>query len=218
MIRLLAFIALFLFASAEAFAQKYWSFEAHGGQVLNVPLPLTIRQEGFPDLHLTARYRAESFVLPVYWDLRLARWVNSKAFELEVIHHKLYLDNTTHEVEKFNISHGFNLIMVNRAIGKNHWRYRLGGGLVLAHPESKIRGQSFGDSNEDFDTSYFAAGPVINLAAGRPVNLGRRFYLDLEAKITAAYANIKIAQGNSEVYNLAIHLVAGPGFRFAASH
>ena len=211
---LTTFLFFLVLLATSLHAQSYWSFEAHGGEVLNLPLPLTIRQDGFKEIQLRARFRSESFILPVYWDLRLSRWKNNKAFELEVIHHKLYLDNTTSEVQKFNISHGFNMIMVNRGIQKNKFRYRLGGGFVLAHPESMIRGKSFGDSTDDFDPGYYISGPVFNLAIGRPVDLTQHFYLDVEAKITAAYSRIRIAEGNSDMYNIAFHLVLGPGFKF----
>ena len=208
------FLFFLILSATSLHAQSFWSFEAHGGKVFNLPLPLIIRQDGFREIQLKARYRSESFILPVYWDLRLSRWKNDKAFELEVIHHKLYLDNTTSEVQKFNISHGFNMIMVNHGIQENKFRYRLGGGFVLAHPESKVRGKSFGDSTDDFDIGYFISGPVLNLAFGRSVDLTQHFYLDVEAKITAAYSRIKIAEGNSDVYNIAFHLVVGSGFKF----
>jgi len=204
-------LLLLLFWSIVANGQSRWSFELHGGEVYNVPMPLKIIQKGFPELKLTARYNTEALTLPVYWDWRLSKWKNNKSWELEAIHHKLYLDNTTEEVEKFNISHGFNMIFVNRGFEKNKLRYRTGLGLVLVHPESKIRGREFGNSTEDWDMGYYLTGPAVNLAINRPLKLGGRFYFNAEGKTTFAYSRIKIADGHANVYNLALHLILGFG-------
>ncbi len=205
------FIALFIDSSN---AQLRWSFELHGGQVFNVPMPLKIRQEGFQDIKLWAIFDAEPFILPVYWDWRFTRWQDEKAWEFEVIHHKLYLSNTTPEIQKYNISHGFNMLMFNRVVQKKFVRIRAGAGVILAHPESKIRGKEFGDTGNDMDMGYFISGPVMNFAVSKPFYLGSRFYINAEAKTTFAYSSIKIANGNSDVYNLAFHLNLGPGVVF----
>ncbi|OFX57938.1 MAG: hypothetical protein A2066_08575 [Bacteroidetes bacterium GWB2_41_8] len=177
-------------------------------------MPLTIRQEGFQDIKLWARFDAEPFVLPVYWDWRFSRWEAGKAWEFEVIHHKLYLSNTTPEIQKYNISHGFNMLMFNRVFQKKFVRVRVGAGVILAHPESKIRGKEFGDTGNDMDMGYFISGPVVNFAVSKPFYLGSRFYINAEVKTTFAYSSIKIANGNSDVYNLAFHLNLGPGVVF----
>jgi len=61
------FIVPFLvFLLPDSQAQSGWSFELHGGEVFNVPMPLTINQHGYPDLKLTARYQTDALTLPVY--------------------------------------------------------------------------------------------------------------------------------------------------------
>jgi hypothetical protein len=213
--RSLIFILSFgLLSLHSAFAQSRWSFELHGGEVYNVSVPLTIRQQGYPDVKLTARYLSEPFTLPIYVDSRLSRWQNGKSWELEFIHHKLYLDNTTPEVQKFNISHGFNMIMINRGFDRKTFYYRAGAGVVLAHPESKIRGKEFGDSADNLDMGYYISGPVLNLSIGKHYRLNNRFYINAEAKTTMAFASIKVADGNADVYSIAFHLILGVGFDF----
>lgn len=208
---LIFIVSIAVFLPFVTFAQTRWSFELHGGQVYNLPMPLLVKQQGYPDLKLTARYFTEPLTLPVYWDMRFSRWQNLKSWEFEVIHHKLYLDNTTPEVQKFNISHGFNMLMVNRGFDKKTFRYRAGAGVVLAHPESNIRGKEFGDTGDDWDLGYYLSGPVLNLAISKPIRLSGRFYLNAEAKTTFAYAHIKVAEGHADVYNLAFHLILGIG-------
>jgi hypothetical protein len=207
--KILFLVFIGIIACRSILAQPHWTFELHSGEVYNVPLPLTIKQQGYPDIKLTARYHSEPFTLPVYWDMRLGHWQSNKSWEFEVIHHKLYLDNTTDEVQKFNISHGFNMVMLNRGFAKRTFRYHAGAGIVLTHPESKIRGKEFGNTGNDWDMGYYLSGPVMNLAISRPIRLGDRLYLNAEAKTTLAYAHIRIAEGHADVYNLAFHLILG---------
>ncbi len=201
----------FILTQTDLNAQSHWTFELHGGEVYNVPLPLTISQQSYPDLKFTAHYNSESLILPVYWDWRFCRWENGKSWEFEVIHHKLYLENITPDVQKFNISHGFNMLLFNRGFDKGSFRYRAGAGLILAHPESTIRGQEFGNSTADWDTGYYISGPVLNLGIGKPIRPDHRLYVNIELKTTFAYSYIKIAHGNAHVYNLALHLNLGFG-------
>ena len=91
---ILSFIVISL---TSTHAQSRWAFELHSGQVYNLPMPLIVRQEGYDNIRLFARYASESFILPVYWDGRFSRWENGKSWELEAIHHKLYLKNTSSE-------------------------------------------------------------------------------------------------------------------------
>jgi hypothetical protein len=213
--RIIPFVLFFLISSLSVlYAQSRWSFEAHGGEVYNLPMPLIIKQQGYSDVKLTAIYHTEALTLPVYWDLRLSRWQKDKSWEFEVIHHKLYLNNTSTEVQKFNISHGFNMLLVNRGFDKKKFHYRAGTGIVLAHPESNIRGKEFGDSGDDFDLRYYISGPIVNFSLGKHYRLNNRFYINAEAKTTLAYAQIKVADGKAEVYNIAFHLILGIGFDF----
>jgi len=175
-------------------------------------MPLTIKQDNYAPVKLQAKFASEPFTLPLYVDSRVIRWKNRKLWEAEFLHHKLYLQNTTPEVEKYNISHGFNMLMINRGFDHQKFQYRFGGGIVLSHPESKIRGKEFGDSDDNWDLGYYISGPVINLALGRQMHLNKRIYINAESKTTLAYGRIKIAEGNSDVYNIAFHLILGIGF------
>ena len=204
-------IVLF-FCCLELHSQGRWSVELMGAGVYNVPMPLTIHQQGQPDIQLTARYRTEPLVLPVYYDARVSRWEEGRSWELEFTHHKLYLNNTTGEVQKFNISHGFNLLMVNRGFDRQEFRYRGGAGVVIAHPESQIRGLAFGSSTDDNDGGYYLTGPVIQASINRPIDLGEHFFINAEARVTFAYASVKVARGNADVYSLVFHLMLGMGW------
>jgi hypothetical protein len=210
--KILFFIVSFLFVSTRVTqAQSQWTFEFQSGGAYNAPMPLKISQQGYPNIKLTANYHTEALTLPVYMDVRLGRWQNHRSWELEFIHHKLYLDNTTSEVQKFNLSHGFNMVFLNRGFNQKTFRYHAGIGIVITHPESKIRGKDFGDSENTWDLGYYLSGPVINLAISKPIWLGNRFFINTEAKTTFAYTSVKVAQGRADVFNLAFHLILGVG-------
>lgn len=206
-------LSFILILTNAGYAQSEWSFEVHVGEVFNVPLPLSIVQNGYPKINMTARFRTEAFTPPIYWDWRISHWKGQRSWELEVIHQKLYLKNTTSEVQKFNISHGFNLLMINRGFDKGKFRLRTGAGIVLAHPESKIRGMEFGNTSDDFDMGYFISGPAANFALSKPIRINNRFFVNTEAKTTLAWSRVKIAGGHAEVFNLAFHLILGLGIK-----
>jgi hypothetical protein len=206
------FITIFILISTTgAYSQSQWTFEFQSGGAFNAPMPLIISQQGYPDIKFTANYHTEALTLPVYMDVRLGRWQNGRSLEIEFIHHKLYLDNTTDEVQKFNISHGFNMIFLNRGFNQKTFSYHAGAGIVIIHPESIVRGKEFGDSENTWDLGYYLSGPVINLAISKPFWLGNRFFINAEAKSTIAYASVKVAQGHADVFNLAFHLILGLG-------
>jgi hypothetical protein len=209
--RIVIFLVVMVFVQGVK-AQSRWSFELHEAVVANVPLPLTIHQDGYPDIELSgARYRSEPFTLPIYYDGRISRWQNDKSWEIEFTHHKIYLQNTPQEVQKFNVSHGYNLLMVNRGFNRQIFRYRVGAGVVIAHPESEVRNLVFESKRRDKDKGYYLAGPGLQASINKPFYLGSRFFINAEARTTLAYASVKIAQGHADVWNLAFHLMLGMG-------
>jgi hypothetical protein len=98
--------------------------------------------------------------------LRIGKWSGDSAWEFEDMHHKIYLTNTTPEVEHFSISHGYNLFTINRAWRTQHqYIWRVGLGLVVAHPESTIRGQTWDEGGGTLNQGgYYIAGPTAMVA------------------------------------------------------
>lgn len=205
--------ALILFTLQPSRLNAQWYAEASGGGVYNLPMPLTIYQDGTPAIRMTARFKTEPFTLPVYWDVRLGKIVGKRIYETELIHHKLYLKNTTAEVQKFNVSHGFNMLILNYGIERDKYRYKAGLGLVIAHPESKIRGLVFGNSTDDWDMGYYLTGPVVSASAERKIDMSKHVYLLFGAKTTVALAKVPINGGNARFVNVAGHLNLGVGLR-----
>ncbi|MBL7765435.1 MAG: hypothetical protein JNJ58_05045 [Chitinophagaceae bacterium] len=197
-------------------AQRYWSFELHGGWAGNIPLPLRIQQDGHPDIYFKrARFSSEPFVMPVYWDWRFSKRINRHSFEFEAIHHKLYLLNPHPDIQRFGISHGFNILTLNYARYFKYFIVRNGIGSVLMHPESTIRNLEYPEGPGFDIKGYRLRGIVWNTAVAHRFHFFRkRMFLNLEAKATFAKANAPIVNGVAKVNNIALQMIGGLGVNF----
>src|SRR5262245_55901857 len=108
----------FVFAPAAAHAQV--TVEYFMGSAVNVPTPLTITQDGFPDISVTGHYAVEPFDDRMYYALRVGYWREDTGWLVELLHHKLYLEDPPEGVEAFEVTHGYNMVLVSRG-------WRLGG-------------------------------------------------------------------------------------------
>lgn len=210
---LLSLFILFM-ATNTLIAQSTWSFDLNFGAATNIPLPLKIKQQGYPDIKLNANYYSEPFTSPVYWDWRFSKSKNERSWEFEAIHHKLFLKNKPDEVQQFSISHGFNLLFINRGFKHKWLNLKAGAGIVLSHPENCIRKQAYNENKGLFELGYHISGPAINFAIGKHFRLSKRFFINTEAKTTYAFAQIPISNGHANVNNWAFHFAVGLGFDF----
>lgn len=200
----LALFPLWLFGTSAA-TEAHWSAEIFAGTAHSFSTDITINQEDSQELRFSANYESKSFQTPIYYAWRVGRWSNGVAWEVELIHLKVFVTNNPSEVEHFGISHGYNLLLFNRAWHLQDWILRAGGGAVIAHPETMIRGKSS-------EPGYGLTGPSGQFAAGRRWHFGKRLFGSVEGKITVARARVSIAQGRATVPNFAIHGLFGLGF------
>ena len=194
--------------------RKSVSVEFFGGASFSLPImPLTLKQDGYDDISFTAHYETKPFDKHPYYAYRLGRWVDGKAWEIELVHHKIHLTNNPAEVQHFEVSHGYNLLTVNRAWDTRHLIYRVGLGLVIAHPESTVRNKPFYEMDGGFkgDGNYYVAGPTAQFAVQKNLLIWKSLYLAGEAKLTASYATVPIAEGDAVAPNTALHLLLGLG-------
>ena len=163
-----------LISTACVAAETSWTIESLAGSAFCFKTPLTVRQSGHDDINVIAEYRTDSFKLPVYYSIRLSRWTGAQAWELELVHAKIRLHNNPPEIQKFEISHGYNLIVLNlaRKIGKVI--YGLGAGIVLTHPENVVRVKRLAENRGIMNDGYYVSGPVVQLnIERRSSNWGR---------------------------------------------
>ena len=180
-------------------------------------MPLTIRQSGQEDIRLRARYSTRPLEGAPYYAYRFGRWADGGAWEAELVHHKLYLENPPPEVQHFETSHGYNLATVNHATHSGGLIIRFGLGLVIAHPEGRVRGRSIGTVRSVLGGGYHIAGITAQLTAGRRFGLAGDIFAAPEAKLTASWAQVPLAGGGyALVPNAALHALAGLGYGRAA--
>jgi len=212
----LALLTAFLLCifSIEILPQSKLVFELGTGLPYNFPVPLTIRQNGESTIHLTAQYESRPFEIPIFWDWRIGYWSGSDGWELEAIHHKLFLENKPPQVEQFDISHGLNLVIINRCFLRNGFIFKVGGGIALTHPESLIRRQRLIEARGILDQGYYVSGPALLFSAGKRLYLLNNNFIIVEAKLGLSYSYVPIANGTADVYNIAAMLTCCIGTDF----
>jgi hypothetical protein len=188
-----------------------WSLEVFAGTAWNAPTRLVIQQAGFPDIALTAHYETKAFQPPFYYAARVGRWRGRAGWDLELLHHKIHLTDPPAEVTRFEVTHGYNLITVQRGWSAWAGRIRVGAGVVVGHAASEVRGRYQGGGGNLFG-GYHLAGPAVQVAAGRRWTVAGRLFVGAETKATAAWARVPVAGGSAMAPNLALHVLAGLGW------
>ncbi len=212
----MCFVALALAGVRPAAGQDRFAIQGFLGTALNVPTSLTIRQTGEPDLELTARYETRALQQPVYWSALLSLFNEKRAFDLQFTHQKLHLTNPPPEVQYFEVTHGFNLFTL-----AYRWRtlpvdVRVGGGIVLPHPEGTVRDQPYPSPEDGFlGREWHDVGPAFLAGIGKQWEPVRHLLLITQAELVAAWASdVPMVSGSVDVSNVALHLRAGIGYAF----
>jgi hypothetical protein len=188
-----------------------WGLELSTGSAYSFRTRLSLRQSGFEEVRLRGRYETRPFEDAPYYSVRLSWWRGGGGWEVELLHHKVYLANPPAEVQSFQVSHGYNLLTLAHAWPRRSWVLRAGGGIVIAHPESRVRGASGPVTGGLLDTGYFLTGPAFEVGVGRRWHLGRWAFLATEGSLTLARARVPIAVGDATVPNAALHARVGLG-------
>jgi hypothetical protein len=210
---LVVLTALLLLSPGLARAEEFWTFSLGTGTAYNFPSHLHIEQKGEKDINMTARYKTHAWDTQAwYYDIKIAKWKDGKAWEIETLHHKLYLDNKPHEVQRFAISHGYNINTINRAWLINGFIYRVGLGFVVTHPETEVRHREYDDMGGW--NGFHLSGVAGQLGMEKRFYTSGHLFYSLEAKFTAGYARIPVADGHADVPNYAIHGILSIGYKY----
>ncbi len=209
----IAFIFYGLSQSEEAIAQVR-SLDIMGGFVYNINSPLLILQEGRDNLILNADYETKSFEKIPYFVIRLNYKTSNILLELQYIHHKINLTNTSSEIQDFEISDGFNIISINYRLMTKYLDFRFGLGAAITYCKSTIRGYNYSPTGGVFNSGYYIAGPVLLFGVNKEFDLSKHFYLNAEAQFTSAWVLVPVAAGYGYVSNFALHLMLGLGYTF----
>lgn len=195
-------------------AAAEWAVQASAGFAKSLKTPLSIEQDGFPELRLDAQYDNRPFDGSPYFLLRVSRRSGSGAWELQHLHHKIYLHNRPPEVERFDVTHGYNLFTLGRSWTRGGFGLRAGAGVVVAHPESTIRSLRFGPKQGILGLDQYLTGPALVLGASRQWRFGGGGFVSPELQFSAARARVPVREGRASVPNVAFHFLIGLGWEF----
>jgi hypothetical protein len=211
LLRLLLVFAIFLLAcGVDADDRVHWSAELLIGDAYNADSATHIKHETLGDVAFTGDYQTRGFEGPFHYAWRVARWDEDRGWELQLLHHKLYLQNRPTGVDLLSVSHGFNILTFNRALQFGSWRVRGGVGPVITHAEATILGTSY-------DGPYELAGAAVLVGVDRKVQLSTRLYVLGELAATYGYVHAHpdgTPRLELTIRNPAIHAQLGVGYRF----
>ena len=202
---------------AEQPRKNYLEFST--GYVFNADQTLTVKQNGYPDITFDAEFDTKPFTDPIYYALRYGRWTGNAAWEIELIHDKLYVDDTPPDIQQFEITDGFNLLTINRAWNIKDIIYRVGIGTVITHPDITVRGETNferggGAIPSFWEDGYHWGGIALQGAIQKRFFVTKNTFFTLEAKLVYADTDVPIADGSVRVKNQSAHFLFGYGGRF----
>ena len=197
--------ALFL-VSFSAHGEDRFRAQLFGGTSWSIPSTLKVDQSGLERLSHDAHWETRPFDDAPYYGARVSLWSGRTGWELQLLHHKIYLTNETPEIESFEVSHGWNLVTVQRVWNTRILEWRVGAGAVVAHTEGRIRGR-------DVDTGeYQLSGAGALVGAGKTFAIARHFFATAEGQVTFSWGRIPIQTGHARTTNAAFHALVGLGF------
>ena len=191
------------------------AFEVMGGSGFNVPMPLTIQQAGYPDIRFTAHYATKPLgPYAPYYSWRFSLDDRYGAWEVQHLHHRLFLSNTTPEVESFAVHYGYNFFLLGRSWRMDDLILHASGGVIVTSPAGRIRGQTFNSGDPGIlDVGYDLSGTGASVAASRNWNLSKHVFVLMDVALLAGKATVPIADGTAKVPNLSFHGHVGIGIR-----
>jgi hypothetical protein len=194
-------------------AQPIHSIDVIAGAALNFDSNVTFHQTGEEDITLTGQYITKPFDDPYYLGLRFNFNIAHHIWELQFLHHKVYLTNTTEEVQHFEITHGFNTLTLHHRFVYDEFNLRIGAGVVLPHTESTIRGHKHSSTGGILGWGYHITGPILLAGFNRDWMLGSHFYINTEIQFIAGWAKVPIYDGYASATNFAFHFIFGLGYQ-----
>ncbi|MDH5547636.1 MAG: hypothetical protein OEZ43_18815 [Gammaproteobacteria bacterium] len=192
------------------------ALEVAAGGALNLPAEILVAQQSQANLSVDAQFDTESLIPPIYYQIRLIVVQHRRRYwEMEFIHNKIYLRNPPPEIQSFSVSHGFNMFGVNHVRMFNKCcGWRLGGGVILAHPENTVRGAELTHNGGVFGWGYYLSGAYLASGFLAKHDIGQTFYLVADLRLSSSYASIPIRNGQASLFLNTLHLAGGIGARW----
>ena len=196
-----------------------WNVDISIGNAFNTNQDITIHRDGKEDINFNASFKTNGLSSPQYYSLRFNSTIADRKFEFEFIHHKLYLDAPyPDEIQKFEVTDGYNLLMINFANNiYSNLNYRLGLGTVVSHPDITIENQTNyvegGGLIPKFWTDGYNWGGISSqISIFLNNKLSEKINYNVEGKAVMAKASIPVVGGSFDLPNISFHLLVGISF------
>lgn len=201
-----------------------WVFAFYLGAAHTQRSTLAFSQQSPPEIVFTsARFRGESFDPPLYYGFRVSYYPHRApvGVEVEFTHLKVYANLPTGTiVQRFSMSHGLNLVVVNAAAHKtiHQWNRgairlttRAGAGPTIPHAESTIAGVSY--------EGYQLGAIALTAGAGIEAGVSRHFSALLEYKLSRTRQTVELPNTKARAVLLSHHALFGIAWHpWAPSH
>jgi len=202
-----------MFLAAIAFQELYsngFYIEYLQGCPYNFKNKLEINQKDKEKISFSAEYDSEPLIQPYYYSVKIGKG----KLELELLHHKLYLKNKPEEIERFHISHGYNVVTINRQ--KNYKKIIIfcGAGTVISHPENRVRNKKLNEKKGIMNTGYYINGISAQVGIKKKKGIKKGLYLNTEFKYLASHSRVPVHNGEAEVIHFSLHFLLGIGYKF----
>jgi hypothetical protein len=229
---LFSFVLMFIINSFVS-AEVHWTIDFGVGEAVNAPQSYTIAQETYEDIRVNdGKLTSRGLERPPLYTARIGR-VNSmgRGWELEFIHHKLFLDNPTQydpRLHKFEITHGFNMFLLNRTLQSKRWpgiEYRLGVGTNYVHPDVRFDDDLDGspDRNnyvsgnnvllDDWRVGYHWGGYAVHASIAKVWQL-KHWRFTVEPKFYHSGLTFPVNDGYVELTNSSASVYVSAGYQF----
>jgi hypothetical protein len=202
-------VAILGLAPRPAFGQI--EVQAFFGSSFSAPTPLSITQRGQPDLRVTAHWATRPFRPTWYYAGRIGFWRGNRGWLLDFTHHKMDMTDRPAGIQQFEILNGANMMTVSRGFRRGKLSWAMGAGPIVTFPVNRVRGRAL-ERGRGFFGGYFLSGANVMASATRQVPLPLGFLLSVDARASASYMRIPVADGHAAVPNVALHLHAGVGY------
>ena len=211
-----AALCLVVCLAVPGLAHAQVTFDLMFGSAYNVPTPLTIRQKNHPVLEHTAHYDTRPFgPFAPYYAGRLTFWQGDAGWEFELLHHRLFLSNTTAEIERFEIHFGYSYWLFGRAWRTHGFELHANGGFVVTNPANVVRGlpMNTGDPGAE-DSGYDITGVGASFGISREFHLVGPLSLVANGAVVAGTVSVPVVTGSARAPNVGFHAQVGPRLRF----
>ena len=194
------------------------SFDLSLGDAYSFDQDISIKMDDGENINFRAQPKTNGFKNPLYYSLKIRNQFESFDIEIELVHHKIYVDKLPDNIQKFEVSDGYNLLLLNfRKKINNLFGYRVGAGTVVLHPDIKINGKTNfvrggGAIPKFWSDGYYWSGFTCQGSVFIERKVSNKLSCNVEIKAAYSRANVPVVGGGFDLPNTSLHLLFGLGF------